>query len=98
MNKHVIVVSFDALVFEDIEYAKNLPNFKKLLDGAAIIERVKTIYPSVTHPVHATLITGAPAGVTGIVNNLIFKPNAGLPRVDGGQTVTGNIESMKEDF
>lgn len=76
MDKHVIVISIDAMVFEDLEYAKTLPNFARLLKDASIIERVKTIYPSVTHPVHATLITGAPAGVTGIVNNLIFDPKS----------------------
>ncbi len=76
MEKHMIVVSVDALVFEDLEYARTLPHFARLLDGCAMIERVRTIYPSVTHPVHATILTGAPAGVTGIVNNSIFKPNA----------------------
>ena len=77
-NRHLIVISVDALVFEDLEYLKNLPNFSRLLDGASMVERVKTIYPSVTHPVHATLITGAPAGVTGIINNLTFdKENVG---------------------
>ena len=83
MSKHLVVVSVDAMVYEDLEYAKNLPAFKRLLDGASIIERVETIYPSVTHPVHATLITGAPAGVTGIVNNYVFKP--GAPDVDRTQ-------------
>ena len=76
MNKHLIVISIDAMVFEDIEIAKNMPNFKRLLDGAAIIRRVRTIYPSVTHPVHATILTGAPAGITGVGNNLVFKPEA----------------------
>ena len=74
MSKHLIVASIDAMVFEDLEYCKTLPNFSKIMDGAAIIERVRTIYPSVTHPVHATLITGNPAGVTGAVNNSIFNP------------------------
>ena len=76
MDKHLIVVSIDAMVFEDLEYCKTLPNFSKIMDGAAIIERVCTIYPSVTHPVHATLITGNPAGITGAVNNSIFNPEA----------------------
>ena len=76
MDKHLIVISVDAFVFEDLAYAKNLPNFKRLLNGASMIERVKTIYPSLTHPVHATLITGAPAGITGVINNSIFKPAA----------------------
>ncbi len=83
MRKHLIVVSVDALVFEDLEYARTLPNFARLLDGCAMIERVETIYPSVTHPVHATILTGAPAGVTGIVNNSIFKSHS--PDLDNKQ-------------
>ena len=47
-NKHLIVVSVDALVYEDLEYAKTLPSFGKLMSEGAIIERVKTIYPSLT--------------------------------------------------
>ncbi|MBQ9796658.1 MAG: alkaline phosphatase family protein [Clostridia bacterium] len=82
-NRHMVVVSVDAMVFEDLEYARTLPNFARLLDGASMIERVKTIYPSLTHAVHATLITGAPAGVTGVINNTVFKPNA--PDVDTGE-------------
>lgn len=76
MKKHLVVISVDAMVFEDLEYLKSCPNFKRLLDGAAVIERVKTVYPSVTHAVHATMITGATPGVTGIINNHIFKPAA----------------------
>jgi len=73
-EKHLIVVSVDALVFEDLEYARTLPNFGKLLKEGALIERVRTIYPSLTHPVHASIITGAPAGVTGIICNEQFEP------------------------
>jgi predicted AlkP superfamily pyrophosphatase or phosphodiesterase len=73
-NKHLIVVSVDALVYEDLEYAKTLPNFGRLIEKGAIIERVKTIYPSLTHPVHASIISGAPAGVTKIVNNATLSP------------------------
>ena len=73
-DKHLIVVSVDAMVFEDLEYCKTLPNFSKIMDGASIIERNLTIYPSVTHAVHATLITGNPPGVTGAINNSIFNP------------------------
>ena len=72
MDKHLIVVSVDAMVYEDLEYCKTLPNFSKILKDASVIERVCTIYPSLTHPVHATLITGKTAGGTGIVNNIAF--------------------------
>ena len=73
-DKHLIVISVDALVFEDLEYAATLKNFGKLIGRGAVIEKVKTIYPSLTHPVHASIITGAPAGKTGIINNLKFTP------------------------
>ena len=73
-KKHLIIVSVDALVFEDLEYAKSLPSFSQILNSGARIERVKTIYPTLTHPVHASILTGAPAGTTKIVNNLRFAP------------------------
>ena len=71
-DKHLVVVSIDAMVTRDVEYAKTLPNFKKILDNASVIPSVKTIYPTLTHPVHATIISGAPAGTTGVINNLLF--------------------------
>ncbi len=74
MEKHLIVVSIDAMVYEDLEYASTLPAFKKIMDGSSMVKKVKTIYPSLTHPVHATLITGAPAGVTGTYSNELFDP------------------------
>ena len=74
MSKHLVVISVDAMVYEDLALCRTLPNFCRVLDGASVIERVETIYPSLTHPVHATLITGNPAGVTGIVNNIVFDP------------------------
>lgn len=74
MEKHIIVVSIDAMVLEDLEYCRTLPAFSEILKDAALIERVQTIYPSLTHPVHGTLITGAAAGKTGAVNNSVFHP------------------------
>ena len=75
-EKHLIVVSVDALVFEDLEYARNLPNFSRIMNAGSRIEKIRTIYPSVTHPVHATMLTGCAAGKTGVVNNIKFDPYA----------------------
>ena len=73
MGKHLIVISVDALVYEDLLQAEELPAIGKLLKSGAFIKRVKTIYPSLTHPVHATVLTGCAAGKTGIVNNTFFE-------------------------
>ena len=37
-SKHLIVVSVDALVFEDLEYAKTLPMFGKILREGSMVE------------------------------------------------------------
>ncbi len=74
MARHMIVISVDAMVYEDLEYAGKLPNFSRLLDGGAIIERVRSTYPSVTHTAHATIMCGAVPGRTGVVNNTVFNP------------------------
>ena len=79
-DKHLVVVSVDAMVFEDVEYAKTLPAFSKILSNGSIVERIKTIYPSLTHPVHATIMSGAPAGVTGVICNELFEPEAEVHR------------------
>lgn len=73
MDKHLIVVSVDALVYEDLENASSMPILGKMMLNGSRINRVKTIYPSLTHPVHATLLTGCPAGKTGIYANEIFE-------------------------
>ena len=73
-KKHLIVVSVDALVFEDLEFAKSLPMFGKILKEGSLVKRVTTIYPSLTHPVHASIMSGCPAGETGIIANLHFMP------------------------
>lgn len=73
-DKHLIVISVDALVFEDLEYARNLPHFARILKEGSIVQRVRTIWPSVTHPVHASIMTGQPSGVTHIIHNTPFEP------------------------
>jgi predicted AlkP superfamily pyrophosphatase or phosphodiesterase len=74
MSNKVIVLSADAMVYEDIEYLKTLPNYKKYLEGGAEIRRVRTIYPSVTYPVHVTLATGAWPDRHGVPSNEKFHP------------------------
>ena len=55
---HLIVVSSDAMVGEDLAYFKTLSSYLKCFQGGAEITNVSSIYPSVTFPAHATMITG----------------------------------------
>lgn len=62
------------MVYEDVELLLQLPNTKRLMQNGSMVKRVKTIYPSVTHAVHATLMSGCTPGKTGVPTNDIFVP------------------------
>lgn len=69
LEKHLIVISEDAMVFEDIETLKAQPNFSGVWDRTSVVRNVRTIYPSLTYPVHTTLRTGVYPDRHGIINN-----------------------------
>ncbi len=69
MEKHLVIVSFDAMVCEDLDLLKDGPVFSKFLNEGARVNRIRTIYPSLTYPAHTSMLTGARCGKHGIVNN-----------------------------
>ena len=70
----LILLSADALMSEDIPYLATLPNYKKYLGGCAQVFPVHSIYPTLTYPCHATLITGQYPESHGVVNNSRLAP------------------------
>lgn len=72
MRKRLLVFSADALVREDIPYLSTRPNFSRLFKNACQVERVRTIYPSITYPAHTSMITGCYAGKHGVYSNYSF--------------------------
>jgi len=68
-NKKLIVISLDALIYEDLEYLKTKPTFGMLIDNGSMVERMHSIYPSLTYPCHITMATGCYPDKHGIVNN-----------------------------
>lgn len=68
-KRKLIVISLDAFVYEDVEYAKTLPNFKEFLKDASTVDRVRSIYPTVTYPCHVTMVSGCYPDKHGIYNN-----------------------------
>ena len=69
MDKHLVVVSFDAMVTEDLYLLKDKSVFSRLLNEGSRVNRIRTIYPSLTYPAHTSMLTGARCGRHGIVNN-----------------------------
>jgi predicted AlkP superfamily pyrophosphatase or phosphodiesterase len=69
MKRHVIVISEDALVYEDLETLEIMPNFSKIWADSARVDRVRSVYPTLTYPAHTTMRTGVYPDRHGIINN-----------------------------
>lgn len=79
LTEHLIVISFDCLSSLDFPIIEHLPNFRKLLKTASYCKNVETIYPSVTYPCHATIVTGNLPNRHGIINNTLLQPGRHSP-------------------
>ncbi|MDD3335260.1 MAG: ectonucleotide pyrophosphatase/phosphodiesterase [Eubacteriales bacterium] len=73
-KKKLIVFSADALVTEDLEHLKTLPNYKKYLAGGCEVSKMTSVYPTITYPCHTTLCTGVYPNKHGVFGNLEFLP------------------------
>ena len=72
--KKIIVFSADGMVGEDLALLEKMPNFQRYLSKGARINRVQSIYPTVTYPAHITMSTGAYPNVHGVVSNYKMLP------------------------
>lgn len=65
----LIVISMDALVYEDLAHLKHMDSFRWMLENGALAKHVRSIYPSLTYPCHTTMATGCYPNKHGVVNN-----------------------------
>lgn len=79
LTDNLLVISFDCLSALDMPHLKELPNFKELLDRGSYCDRVETIYPSVTYPCHATIVTGKYPKRHGVIDNTLIQPGRPSP-------------------
>lgn len=70
MKKKLIIISLDALGDVDSVHFENLPGFKYLIDHGTYVKKVKSVYPSLTYPCHASIVSGRYPNSTRVVNNL----------------------------
>ncbi len=74
LTDHLIIISFDCLSALDFPILKDLPHFQTIFQNGALVSEVKSIYPSVTYPCHATIVTGNYPNRHGVVNNTLLQP------------------------
>lgn len=69
MKNRLIVISFDALIFEDVEALRKMPAFQWLLANGSMVERMHSIYPTLTYPCHVTMASGCYPDKHGVTSN-----------------------------
>jgi len=79
LTNRLLVISFDSLGAIDFDFIKKLPAFKEFLTKASICTNVSSVYPSLTYPAHASIVTGKYPKNHGIVNNTLFQPERKSP-------------------
>lgn len=75
VKEKLIIISLDAFGTADLEYALTLPNFKAFRERAALVEKVETVYPSLTYMCHTSIMTGQYPKDHGVVNNTKIQPD-----------------------
>lgn len=73
--EHVIIISLDGLASLDFDIISGLPNFKDYLRQASYCKKVYSVYPSLTYPAHATIVTGRYPKNHGVINNTLLQPH-----------------------
>ncbi|ULT59188.1 ectonucleotide pyrophosphatase/phosphodiesterase [Neobacillus drentensis] len=79
LTDHLILISFDCLSALDLPILHELPHFQTILTKGALVEQVESIYPSVTYPCHATIVTGNYPNRHGVINNTLLQPGKTSP-------------------
>ena len=70
----LVIISLDAAFAADADTLLSLPHLGALAAGGVFCDRVQTIYPSLTYPIHVSLVTGAYPEAHGIAHNQPFQP------------------------
>lgn len=75
----VILISIDGLAAYHLENQElQLPNLRELIARGVWAEGSKTVFPSVTHPSHATLVTGVSPRRHGVLGNQMTHRESGV--------------------
>ena len=73
------VISLDAVAQPDADRLFSLPALSALRENGAYCQNVKTVYPTLTYPSHASLLTGCYPSEHGIGHNQPFQPDTQPP-------------------
>lgn len=70
----LIVVSVDSLFSDNLNPAADMPGFREILQDSLVVKDVHCIYPTLTYPCHATIMSGEYPEKHGITHNEKLNP------------------------
>jgi predicted AlkP superfamily pyrophosphatase or phosphodiesterase len=77
-GRHVVLISVDGFAaYHLADPSIDLPNIRALAAGGAKADSSETVFPSVTHPSHTTLVTGVTPRRHGVVDNTVTDRRTG---------------------
>lgn len=77
-NGHVVLVSIDGFAaFHLDNHDIDLPNIRALVEAGAVAKSSETVFPSVTHPSHTTLVTGVTPRLHGVIDKSVTDRRTG---------------------
>lgn len=68
-HKKLVVLSLDALQSGDLALLATMPHFSQILGKASVVKNIREIYPTLTYPIHTTILTGVHPDKHGIPHN-----------------------------
>ncbi len=72
----VLLITLDATFHDDAQALRALPTLGALARRGVFCDNVQTVYPTLTYPVHASILTGCYPDRHGIAHNQPFQPDA----------------------
>ena len=69
------MISLDAVAQPDADRLLRLPALSAVRDRGVFCDNVRTVYPTITYPIHTSLITGCYPDAHGIGHNQPFQPD-----------------------
>lgn len=72
-GRKIVVVSVDALIASDLEVLARFPGVSPFFKDCAKVEQILSVYPSLTYPCHASILTGCYPDRHGIFHNEVFR-------------------------
>lgn len=70
----LLVISIDSMVQEDLAILRKLPHLGPFCEESSVVAKMESTYPTLTHSIHTSILTGCRPGRHGIIANERFVP------------------------